>query len=126
MIEKILSTPSYDGSKVLMDVAIQRQGAISSNIANIETPGFKRLEIDRGFSTVFANALRAGNPSSVAMPSMRTDLSSPSQRKDGNNVILQDELLALGKNGVEYDALSEFVSYSMRIARMAISGRSQP
>ncbi len=126
MIEKILSTPSYDGSKVLMDVAIQRQGAISSNIANIETPGFKRLEIDRGFSTVFANALRAGNPSSVAMPSMRTDLNSPSQRKDGNNVILQDELLALGKNGVEYDALSEFVSYSMRIARMAISGRPQP
>jgi flagellar basal body rod protein FlgB len=40
-------------------------------------------------------------------------------------VVLQEELLAMGKNTVEYDALSEFVSYSMRIARMAITGRAQ-
>jgi flagellar basal-body rod protein FlgB len=126
MIEKILSTPSYDGSKVLLDVSIQKQTAIASNIANIETPGFKRVELDKGFTKVFADALRAGNPAQVAHPALTTDLNSPAQRKDGNNVVLQDELMAMGKNAVEYDALSEFVSYSMRIARMAISGRAQP
>jgi flagellar basal-body rod protein FlgB len=126
MIEKILSTPSYDGSKVLLDVSLQKQGAIASNIANLETPGFKRIELDRSFTTVFAEALRAGNPAQVSRPVLTTDLNSPAQRKDGNNVVLQDELMAMGKNAVEYDALSEFVSYSMRIARMAISGRSQP
>jgi flagellar basal-body rod protein FlgB len=125
MIEKILSTPSYDGSKVLMDVALQKQSAIASNIANIETPGYKRVELDKSFTQVFANALRSGNAASVARPVTVTDLNSPAQRKDGNNVVLQDELLAMGKNTVEYDALSEFVNYSMRIARMAISGRSQ-
>lgn len=125
MIEKILSCPSYDGSKVLLDVSIQKQAAVASNIANIETPGFKRVELDKSFTKVFSDALRSGSPASVALPSVVTDVNSPSQRKDGNNVVLQDELLAMGKNAVEYDALSEFVSYSMRIARMAISGRTQ-
>jgi flagellar basal-body rod protein FlgB len=125
MIEKILSTPSYDASKVLLDVTLQKQGAIASNIANVETPGFKRLELEKGFSKVFAQAVRAGNPADVARPLVVSDLNSPAQRKDGNNVVLQEELLAMGKNTVEYDALSEFVSYSMRIARMAITGRAQ-
>ncbi len=125
MIEKILSTPSYDGAKMLMDVSIQKQGAIASNIANIETPGFKRLELEKSFSKVFAQAVQSGNFSGVPRPAVVTDLNSPSQRKDGNNVVLQEELLAMGKNSVEYDALSEFVSYSMRIARVAITGRSQ-
>ena len=124
MIEKIFSSPSYDGSKMLLDVAIQRQQAIASNLANIETPGYKRLEVDKGFSKEFAQALNAGAPLSTPVPKVLTDFDSPSQRKDGNNVILQDELMSMSKNSAEYEALGEFVSYSMRTLRMAITGRS--
>jgi flagellar basal-body rod protein FlgB len=124
MIEKIFSSPSYDGSKMLLDVAIQRQQAIASNLANIETPGYKRIEVDKGFSKVFSAALNAGAPQQAPSPKILTDFDSPSQRKDGNNVILQDELMSMSKNSAEYEALGEFVSYSMRILRMAITGRS--
>jgi flagellar basal-body rod protein FlgB len=124
MIEKLLSSPSYDGSKMLLDVAIQRQQAIASNLANIETPGYKRIEVDKGFSKVFAQAMNAGAPLGTPVPKVLTDYDSPSQRKDGNNVILQDELMAMSKNSAEYEALGDFVSYSMRILRMAITGRS--
>jgi flagellar basal-body rod protein FlgB len=123
MIEKILSSPVYEGSKMLLDVAVRRQEIFASNLGNIDTPGFKRLEISKDFSKVFAEAMRAGKPSSVASPEVVRDLKSPSQRKDGNNVVLQDELLAMNQNGAEYEALTEFVSGPMRTMRMAISGR---
>ena len=125
MIEKLFSSPSYDGSKVMLDVAITRQEIFSSNLANIETPGYKRLELSKDFSKVFAEAMKVGKPGSVQAPSVHTDLQSPAQRKDGNNVVLQDELLAMNKNGAEYDALVDFVSGSMRTLKMAIQGRSQ-
>jgi flagellar basal-body rod protein FlgB len=124
MIEKIFSSPSYDGSKFMMDVAVMRQEIFSSNLGNIETPGFKRLELSKDFGKVFADAMKAGKPASIQMPSVNSDLVSPAQRMDGNNVVLQDELLAMGKNTAEYEALSDFVSGSMRTLRMAIQGRS--
>ena len=125
MIEKLFSSPSYDGSKMLMDVAVMRQEIFSSNLGNIDTPGFKRLELGKDFGKIFAEAMKAGKPGSVQMPTVHADLQSPAQRKDGNNVVLQDELLAMGKNTAEYEAMTEFVSGSMRTLKMAIQGRSQ-
>ena len=125
MIDKIFSSPSYDGSKVLMDIAITRQEIFSSNLGNLETPGYKRIELSKDFSKVFAEAMKAGKPASVKAPEVYTDLESPAQRKDGNNVVLQDELLAMNKNGAEYEALVDFVNGSMRTLKTAIQGRSQ-
>lgn len=125
MIEKIFSSPSYDGSKVLMDVAVMRQEILSSNLGNIETPGYKRMEISKDFGKAFAQAMKAGKPSSVAMPGVNVDLVSPSQRKDGNNVMLQDELLAMGKNGAEYETMVDFINGSMRTLKQAITGHTQ-
>ena len=125
MIDKIFSSPSYDGSKFMMDVAITRQEIFSSNLGNIETPGYKRLELSKDFTKVFAEAMKAGKPAATQMPTVATDLHSPAQRKDGNNVVLQDELLAMNKNGAEYETLVDFVNGSMRTLRMAIQGRSQ-
>ena len=124
MIEKILSSPVYEGSKMLLDVAVRRQEIFASNLGNIDTPGFKRLEINKDFTKVFADAMKAGKPTSVAMPEVVKDIKSPSQRKDGNNVVLQDELLAMNQNGAEYEALAEFVSGPMRMMKMAMSGRT--
>lgn len=125
MIEKLFSTPSYDASKLMMDVSVMRQELFASNIANLETPGYKRLQVSGDFSKVFNEALKAGNLSKVQLPGVAKDLMSPAQRKDGNNVVLQDELLAMGKNGSEYETLVDFVSGWMRTLKMAITGRTQ-
>jgi flagellar basal-body rod protein FlgB len=125
MIEKLFSTPSYDASKLMMDVSVMRQEIFASNLANLETPGYKRLQVNGDFSKVFNEALKSGNVSKVKLPSAVQDFLSPAQRKDGNNVVLQDELLAMGKNGSEYEALVDFVSGSMRTLKMAIIGRAQ-
>ena len=108
-----------------MDVAVMRQEILSSNLGNIETPGYKRMEISKDFGKVFAKAMKAGKPAVVGMPSVGQDVTSPAQRKDGNNVVLQDELLAMGKNGAEYETLVDFVSGSMRTLKQAITGHVQ-
>lgn len=125
MIEKLFSTPSYDASKFLMDVSVMRQEIFASNLANLETPGYKRIQVNGDFTKVFNEALKAGNVAKVGLPSVVQDIISPAQRKDGNNVVLQDELIAMGKNSSEYDALVDFVNGSMRTLKMAITGRSQ-
>jgi flagellar basal-body rod protein FlgB len=125
MIDQIFALPSYDASKLMMDVSTMRQEIFASNIANLETPGYKRLQISGDFTKVFNEALKSGNLSKVQLPSALKDVTSPAQRKDGNNVVLQDELLGMGKNASEYEALVDFVNGSMRTLKVAITGRSQ-
>jgi len=111
-----------------MDVAVLRQEIFASNLANLETPGFKRLQVSTDFTKVFNEALKSGSVGKIGkvqMPTVSKDFATPAQRKDGNNVVLQDELLAMGKNGSEYEALVDFVGGSMRTLKMAITGRTQ-
>ena len=122
MIENLFNQGNYAATKQLLDASILRHEALASNLANIETPGYKRLDISSEFPKEFAAALRAGG--SVPMPVLAQDTVTPSQRKDGNNVVLDRELLAMNQNGAEFDALTEFVSGSIKQLRLAITGRN--
>jgi flagellar basal-body rod protein FlgB len=124
MIDRLFANPVYEGSKKLLDVSLMRNEALSSNIANIETPGYKRVDIHADFSTTFAEALKSGGVRGVKMPEVVQDIAARSQRKDGNNVVLDEELMQMGKNVIEYEALTDFVSGSLRQLRVAITGKS--
>jgi flagellar basal-body rod protein FlgB len=125
MIERLFSSPNYDAAKRLLDVSALRHEALAANIGNLETPGYKRVDLPKDFQTAFSEALKGGKPKSVAVPGLIQDNDSPAQRKDGNNVLLQDELMSMNKNAAEYEALSDFVTGTMKTLHMAIAGRSQ-
>jgi flagellar basal-body rod protein FlgB len=108
-----------------MDAAVVRHEIVASNLANLETPGFKRSSLPKDFDTVFRAALNEGKLSGLSVPTAVVDLESPAQRKDGNNVVMQDELMAMNKNAAEYEALSEFVSGTIKTLRMAVVGHAQ-
>ena len=122
MIENLFNQGNYAATKQLLDASVLRHQALASNLANIETPGYKRLDIPREFPKEFEAALRAGR--SVPTPVISEDTLTPSQRKDGNNVVLDNELMVMSRNGAEYDALTEFVSGSIKQLRLAITGRN--
>ncbi len=124
MIDRIFASTNYAASKELLDAAALRQEAISSNLANAETPGYKRVDIAPSFSDAFAARVKSGNVAGAPKPKLSQDLNATSTRMDGNNVEIDKELLAMGKNGAEYETLSEFVSGSLKQLRMAITGRS--
>ncbi|MEQ1850282.1 MAG: flagellar basal body protein [Chthoniobacteraceae bacterium] len=122
MIDNIFNSGTYAASKQLLDASALRHEALASNLANIETPGYKRVDLAPDFAKEFAARLRSGGAATA--PAIVQDADAPAQRKDGNNVVLDHELLAMNRNSAEYDALTEFVSGSLKQLRLAITGRS--
>jgi flagellar basal-body rod protein FlgB len=126
MIDPIFQTDNYQLARKLLDAAALRQEAIASNIANAETPGYRRLDI----STDFAEQLKARSRNgelassvSTVQPTLVQDPFARSVRPDGNSVEIEKELLAMNKNAVEYEFLTEVVSGNIKQLKMAITGR---
>jgi flagellar basal-body rod protein FlgB len=125
MVDPIFQSGNYQIARKLMDAAMLRQDAIASNIANAETPGYKRLDVSADFATQLRAKVEAGGADtdlSNLQPTLAKDTHSRSIRPDGNNVETDGELLAMNKNTVEYDYLTEVVSNNLKQLKMAISG----
>lgn len=127
MIEPIFQDDSYQLARKLLDAAVLRQDAIASNIANVETPGYRRMDVAPDFAAQLKARLAAGEADSIADapgPKLAEDTSARSTRPDGNTVEIEHELLAMNRNAVEYDYLTEVVSNNLKQLKLAISGRS--
>lgn len=101
------------------DAAWQRNEAISNNIANVDTPNYKRQEVD--FESELKKAMGSGriesNDTKVARlsgkniePMTYTDYSDYEYRMDGNNVDIEQENVSLAKNQIKYEALINSIS----------------
>ena len=123
MIDGIFSNNIYEASKKLLDVTSLRHDAIAANIANIETPGYKRVDLPKNFSEQFATSMRRGETSQISIPSLAVDAEAKTTRMDGNNVDMEKELISMSSNTMQYDTLTEFTSNSLKQLRMAITGQ---
>lgn len=123
MIEALFSDNNYVAQKKLLDATVLRHEALAANIANVETPGYKRVDLPKNFNDEFAARLHAGKPQTTSMPALVEDHESVNQRPDGNNVELDKELLTMSGNSMQFETLGEFVSASLRQLRLAITGR---
>ena len=92
------------------------QTVITNNIANVDTPNYKRQDVE--FSSYLANALQRSGKNSSSLTqrvnnvdykdiSIRTytDNSTLSYRTDGNNVDLSTENVELASEQINYNAL---------------------
>ncbi len=126
MIDAIFSGQNYQLARQMMDATVLRHQALAANIANAETPGYKRVDVSPSFATQLKAALERGGTaeSSKVQALLAEDTTAKAVRPDGNNVEIEKELLALGKNSTEFNFLSQVVSGNIRSLRMAITGKS--
>jgi len=127
MIDPIFHSDNYQLARKLLDGAALRQEAIASNIANAETPGYRRLDISADFAEQLKARSRTGElhgPGDDLKATLVQDPHARSVRPDGNSVEIEHELLAMNKNAVEYEFLTEVVSKNIKQLKMAITGRS--
>lgn len=126
LVASLFSSDNYVGVKKMMDVTALRHAAIASNIANVSTPGYKRMQISKDFEEELRARIEARASSEIASIDPRTELDqlSPSTRADGNNVQIDQEMLDLSKNNMNFSALTDFASGSLKQLRVAITGRS--
>jgi len=105
---------------------------ISSNIANIDTPGYKRKTVSFGdLLSDETNKQNFGVTHSRHIPiksskgnliNINTDGSTEALREDGNNVDIDTEMSELSKNLLYYNVLSQKVSGEFSKLRSAITG----
>jgi len=125
MIDALFHGENYQLARQLLDAAVLRHQGIASNIANAETPGYKRVDLAPDFTTQLAAAMNGDEPGSRSpAPRLMEDTTATSARPDGNNVQMEKELMLLARNNTEHSFLSQVVSYNLRSLRVAISGKS--
>ncbi len=126
MIDPIFQTDNYQLARKLLDASVLRHEAIATNVANAETPGFRRLDLAPDFATQLKARMAAGDFAQSAgsiRPQLTEDSFARSIRPDGNTVEIERELLVMNRNAVEYDFLSEIVSSNIKQLKVAITGR---
>ena len=112
-----------------MTVASARQVATTGNLANFDTPGYKARTIS--FGDVLENELQDGSAIARTQPGHLDGVSAAEgareradaapERRDGNNVQLDRELLNLTRASGEFAAAQTALAAKFRLVRYAIN-----
>lgn len=118
----MISTSAFDYINVLdkaADASWTRESLITNNIANVNTPDYKRRDLN--FESVLNEQLGSCKHESLDAkmrtvdlgqlnPMVYTDHSSLSYRLDGNNVDIDTEEAELASEQIKYQALTTSIS----------------
>ena len=95
MIDALFNQTNYQATKKLLDATALRHEAIASNLANLETPGYRRVDVAPSFSAELQQALKSGSADRLASlrPALALDPDAIASNRDGNSVQLETEML---------------------------------
>lgn len=126
VISPLFAQPSYVAAKKMLDATALRHEAIASNLANIETPQYRRLDLNASFAAELRQAVAGQQSEEIAglRPALAPDMNAVSTRRDGNTVELETELLHLNQNTLAHTVETQLVTSSLLRLRMAITGRA--
>lgn len=127
MIDALFSPANLVATQRLLDTTELRQEAIIQNLANIETPGYRRVDIASSFEAQLKQAVSSRDEHALEglQPFLAPDPNAVARRRDGNSVDLEGELVKLNRNGLEHAVESQMLSGMFLKIRQAITGRSQ-
>ena len=129
----MLSTNAFDYVNVLdkaADASWKRETVFANNIANVNTPGYKRKDLD--FEGVLKQELGRCKHTSLDTkidnlhmdhlnPSVYTDLSNYSYRLDGNNVDIDVEEVEYASEQIRYQGITAGINNEFNRMKTVIS-----
>ncbi len=112
----------------------QKQAVLAENVANVDTPGYKQLEL-KSFS--FGDALKQAGagmsvtnprhivPASMAGANAQTFKSKNSEElPSGNTVDLEKQMMEVSKTSVDYQTTTALYRKWVGLIKIAIKGNS--
>ncbi|MHA7963024.1 flagellar basal body rod protein FlgB [Paenibacillus sp. CAU 1782] len=134
----LLNGASFQRMEAAVYAAEMRQRVISNNVANAETPHFKRSEVV--FEQLLEQAMGTG---STKLSGRRTDIrhipigssasklpeaqvitdTSTTMNNNQNNVDSDREMALLAKNQLSYNFYIQQINHDLKMIRTAIEGR---
>ncbi len=126
-MSKISDSSVIDALRRQMTIAVAKQVASAGNLANIDTPGYKAKEVT--FSDALKSKLAPTNSTfpgarQAAAPALdiaQKEVEGLPARRDGNNVQLYRELLAMGRAAGDFSAAQTALAAKFRLVRYAIN-----
>lgn len=117
----------FDTTFKALDLALgaagKRQEVLANNLANVNTPGYKRLDVEfDGVLSKAVDAANAGDSTSLdaLSPTVTTD-DAVSVRADGNSVDVDQEMAYLAENNIRYNALVQLAQKKLDGLKYVIS-----
>ena len=111
-----MTTPMLDRLEKYLDLAACRQTLVASNLANIDTPGYRTQDINFESEMRRAEALQGPLP---APPAVR-EVPGLIERPDGNNVSVERETVLLGQTQLQFRAGVQLLRMELNRLRTAI------
>lgn len=105
-----------------LDASWKKNEVISSNIANVDTPGYKKKKAVFGDllkGELSSSSLKAGSADDDLV-TITTDMSTRNMRTDENNVNIDEEMSDLAKNQIYYSVLTQRATGEIEKLRSAI------
>lgn len=104
----------------------QNQQVIANNLANVNTPGYKRMQMN--FDDLLRSTIESaegGNRTAMqGFEAVAEVDGSSSMRADGNNVDVDAEMAKLSENQIRYNTLVEIMNKRQQMLRfVATDGR---
>jgi flagellar basal-body rod protein FlgB len=117
-------TPLFPALEDLLSWTSKRQQALASNVANMDTPGYraKDYSFEQELATMDLSSTSSkhiapmGDSSHSRMVDVNTKV-----KPNGNNVDLEREMTEITKNGLQYITLVQYLNQKIRTLRTAIS-----
>lgn len=112
----------FDTTQIGLERALSgsslRQQAIAQNIANVNTPGYRRKDVD--FQTALHDAWNDGKHAVEGASIASSTDDATTMRADGNAVDIDAEASEQAKNGLTYEAVSQVMKARTSIIKSAI------
>lgn len=136
MPESLFSDVGFRSAQSALDGLALRQEVIGRNLANVDTPGYhaQAVTFEETLRQVSQPAAKlalsvttaghqAGRSEAAAGLVGLTDRPGGSERADGNNVDVDQELTEMAETGIRFQALSQLVSRKLLLLKSIATGR---
>jgi flagellar basal-body rod protein FlgB len=113
----------FDTTQLALERAIggaaQRHAALAANLANVNTPGYQRVDVD--FHGALRSALENGDRAAVEATTFAAERDATAvTRADGNSVDADAESAKLAANALEQQAAVQVAHARIAILRSAM------
>jgi flagellar basal-body rod protein FlgB len=112
----MLNDPSIDALSRFLDVSVFRSGLILSNMANVDTPGYRTRDVN--FSQELERA--ASSPEEAVFSPVARQVGGLIERPDGNNVNLERESMLLADTQLRFNACVQLLRDRFKMLSSAI------
>jgi len=129
MTDPVFGDSSLNAANKAMDGLSYRRNVISQNVANVDTPGYHALEMNfeselkRSMSSSpklgmkLTNEMHQLSKNDASGPYQAKLRSGGTERADGNNVDIDQELVDMTETGIRYSALTTAVSKKLSLLK---------